>query len=407
MKPKGWYSGFVDLWSLPKNLVMVGFGKSYKSNMLNCLKQIASRHNTNSLAELLGETLDTLTPFCLRNFNISLKLLEKFSSLLVSKGYKEFTRSNITKHIKVIKCRKSSKEIVNPKLPFDFRNPAGAILISAIYHDGGVMINTKQPYYTNYVSFKRKTVKNSFLRVFGKIKSRGINFTNRKQITFPRIVGIILVYGIGLPYGQKAIQNVRIPEFIFESSNRLKQIYLKQAFDDEGNVDIGSKQIGFKQASKTFLLDTINLIKSLQIETKGPYLDLEYRTVKYGLLNSKRMMWKLVICGKENLERFSKLINFSIKYKRKELYYLIDSYKQQQFNNWQEEIMKIIKEIEMEKGSFTRKDLDSITKRSTSRNTFYLRELLQKSLIKKLEDKKFTRKGPTFVKYTTSKISYS
>ena len=367
--------------------------EEYKKNFLAALKNLSHRKNWSSLAELIEEKLDALTPFVIRNTKISLHLLAKLSDLLVNNGFDQFTKNEIEKHIVRIGAQKNSKEITNPKIPFNFANGDGMIFISAIMHDGGIMGSTSQPFYVNFDISMRKYVNDAAQNVFGKINSKAIDIKNT-QITFPKIIGILLIHGIGLEKGDKTIRDIEIPEFVKAANANLKCKYLQQAFDDEGCVGVKRKTISFKSAAlynkQSALIQIVQkMLEDIEISSKIK------KDCDYISKGKKKTCWVLHIHGKNNLEVFSNNINFKITKKRQKLYTILTSYKQEHNKLWKQVLLTGLKKIQEEKRDFNYKDIKNLMNKSYNRTSDYIDWLVSQGIIIKIKDR--THDGPCFV----------
>lgn len=101
--------------------------------------------------------------------------------------------------------------------------------------------------------------------------------------------------------------NKKIPKFILKRDNKIKARFVRGFFDSEGSMDViyNRRQIVLTQKNKEILLQIKSLLHNLGIQSKY----FEKRTGGD----------KLVISLLENLEKYYKLIGFSIKYKQEKL----------------------------------------------------------------------------------------
>ena len=147
---------------------------------------------------------------------------------------------------------------------------------------------------------------------------------------------IVMYYGLGLPKGQRDIQDINIPEFIFKSNDEIKSIFLRQALDDEGYVYVRGKIVGFSINEKVSKLDST-----------------------------------------------------------------LNSYKQEQFEDWREIVVAIVNNLSLQGGFFTSKDLIRKTNRSREQVRYYIKMFLKEGRIEVVEKSKSTGNGMTFVKYVS------
>src|SRR3989338_7346824 len=399
-KPNVFYTGTVSIWNLPRKLVYVGLLPEYKTELLTTIKTLSTRKNWKSLAEMLNEKLDALTPFVLRDAKVSLNLLEKFSDLLVKNGFHKFDKKEIEKYIIRIGAQKNSKEIIRPNTPFNFVNRSGMIFISAIMHDGGITKSGQQPFYVNTKISLKECVKEAAQNIFGSMDTASINIEN-KQIVFPKIVGIILIYGIGLESGDKTIKDTLIPEFIKKTNINLKSVYVQQAFDDEGSVSVKNKTISFKSAvlyeKRPMLTEIVqSMLNDMKIKAKIS------RDYDYISKSRRKTCWVLHIHGEDNLEKFFTHVSFKIKEKEEKLRIILDSYKQHHDCLWQQTIIKKLRGMQ-NKDKFTRKDIQSLISKSERRTSNYITWLLERGIIVKIESRKNIGRGFAPCVYRISK----
>jgi transcriptional regulator with XRE-family HTH domain len=107
-------------------------------------------------------------------------------------------------------------------------------------------------------------------------------------------------------------KNWRIPKTIFSSNNEIKRYYLRGIFDSQGSVNFvekSTKNVNLRSYNKRGLRQIKKLL--IQLGIKSSILDKGRR---------------LYLFGRNNIEKFQNLINFSIKRKRLVLESLINSY---------------------------------------------------------------------------------
>ena len=402
-------TGIVHLWDLPGDLVYVDIKTEWRNKLLNALRDLTQRKSWDGISKLINVKPSNITAFISRDGKVRLKLLKKMVTFLTKKGYQEFSLNNLETKIIRLGAKKNSKEIINPKLPFNFKTTNGGRFISAILHDGGINKGL-QPFYMNYNGDMKKLVKKSVIKIFGNVQGK---IDGKKQLTFPTVIGVILVHCLGLPYGRKVMFNPGIPKFIF-SNKRTKTAFVKQAFDDDGTVSIDNRSISLKlyrdvthfskelrekiKKSKSsnfvtrLLLDNKKILESLDITVKGPHFTYEYLVVKD---NKKfyRYGWSIIISSFSEIKKFLENVNFEHLEKRKKLLKLLNNYKQMQYKNPLETALKFTIAINNEKGFFTSSDLMKETKRSISRVYYYLHNLERLGLIKKIKPLEMTCSG--------------
>lgn len=331
----------------------------------------------------------------------------------ILKPFKRLNKINtIEKNISRLGLRRGHSEIFDPKLPFNFKTEEGVRFISAILHDGGISKRIG----VHYRNYNRKAVleiAKCAMRVFGSFKA-----TATQELTgvyFPKIIGLILIE-IGFKPGEKVHTDPFIPQFILNSNNRLKGIFLRQAFDDDGSVgrrlitmslhlDVTNKN---KDTVPRLLLDNIKLIKNLGIMCHGPICTRRYVINEKGK-NYDRVRWTLHITGKQNLIKFQKLVGFGLDYKKERLEREIKSYKMENpplHNSVFYPALQMLPELEKSLGYFT----ISILSKRINRNYHDTKQLIwrmeKKELIKRIENVRgryaakftLTDKGVSFIK---------
>ena len=131
-------TGIVHLWDLPDDLVYVDIEDEYRKKLLNILRDLTQRKSWNGISKLINVKPDNIIAFVSRGGKLRLGLLKKMLTFLTGKGFHKFSLNNLETKITRLAAKKNSKEIVNPKLPFNFKTTNGGRFISAILHDGGI-----------------------------------------------------------------------------------------------------------------------------------------------------------------------------------------------------------------------------------------------------------------------------
>ncbi|MFH1473553.1 MAG: LAGLIDADG family homing endonuclease [Candidatus Aenigmatarchaeota archaeon] len=381
-------NGIVDFWSLPHDKIYLNLENELKEKIFNSSKEYAG--SWSKLGKCLGLSLNKYGSCKIiesaRCKKFSLFLLDKIIDYLNSNGEK-IDKKNIEKKITVLSSKrggsnKLANSIFNPKIPFNFNTVDGATVLSSIFYDGGINSNLL-PHYSNPDNVElRKSVFDSFTNVFGTFKSKKSNPLENPQLYFPKIVGVILVYGLGLSYGRKVVNNPSIPEFLFESSEEIKSSFLRQAFDDEGSVHKTKRNISFKLASSSerpakLLTGVKCLLESLNIESNGPHYVDTYNT-KNGITASR---WRISVTHQDNLKKFYEKIGFHSSYKKNRLKNIIHTLKYPHYSvkNRNKIIIKSCSELQKRYGFITSRELAIQIDRS---------RVLAKKVIRKLVDRK-------------------
>ncbi|MDP7179806.1 MAG: LAGLIDADG family homing endonuclease [Candidatus Woesearchaeota archaeon] len=320
-KPKGNITGITDLWDLPYNLVYIQLNDDFKSKFKEILLK---KGKTKKYISLYARV-----PFheVMNFFNgqsKSLAFFEKMINFLYVHDYFKISHETIMDNIMKIGTKTNGKFIYSPKFPINFNCPEGAVLISAILHDGGLIKEPLlYPFYRNYNKRLRLNLIEKSISLIGNMK---INLEDTHP-NFPKILGIILKYGIGICDGPKTISNQKIPEFIIDSDDIVKGEFLRQAFDDDGSVYIrkdsnGGRVIDLtntidvkKDKTSNLLLDNKKLLNSLGIKVKGPIFKREYKTKK----GETKHTYKIFITYKKDFKIFKEKIGFISEEKQKKL----------------------------------------------------------------------------------------
>ncbi len=327
-KPEGWYSAVVHVWDLPEGRVYIDLKEDFKREFLIIAKGNLSWRELAKRCKISYKKLKHFKEGHKTSLGVVYRILEYLKERNI-----HYSKREIERNINRIGGKKS--EIKEPVLPFNLNTTDGAKIIAAIIHDGGIWNKSLVPYYTNSVESKHETVKESLNRVFGR---GSVGKTNMKdQVTYiSNMVGMILVYGIGLCPGNKVLNNPKIPEFLFNSKKEVMASYLRQAFDDDGSVVNGKIKnhklltISINTASKRSyrapknstvpdtLRDIRELLKKIGINPQKPGFSKE--RIKF--FNKKKYYsqeWKLIITGFYNIIEFQKSIGFELRYKQKAL----------------------------------------------------------------------------------------
>lgn len=116
-----------------------------------------------------------------------------------------------------------------------------------------------------------------------------------------------------LSFGNFKTSSWRIPQAIFESQPKVKAAFIKGFFDSEGYVSKKDRRVVGVSTNFDGLSEVSQLLKSLDIESR----------IK---TDSIKSCYYLSITGRKCIERFLKLVDFSIKRKSLLLEKLVNSY---------------------------------------------------------------------------------
>lgn len=336
-------TGIVPLWDLPENTVYLDLKEDYKKELLETAKNLAG-NKWNDLARKIeipipkdkGSTL-------IRNFRrgklASLIFIKKLSKFLIENNENRFSLKNIQKNISHLSVKSSNNRILNPKFPINFNSKEGAIIISCIYHDGGINVRDLEPFYANTSKKLRKRFLKSINSLIGKMNVISKKKYNSHEVCCPKILGIILTT-IGLIPGKKSINNPSFPKFVFNYSKELKYEFLSQSIADDGWIYCPKEKYGYinlnftidltkhdekfrnkvkKEKLANYLPGNIignkNLFESLGHKVQGPYFKTEWHYKN----NRYTQEWQINIRDLKSLKILSKNLNIPLKYKQKKL----------------------------------------------------------------------------------------
>lgn len=336
--------GIVHLWDLPEKEIYLDFENSYKGGLLNTARILAGG-KWNDLPRKIGIPLLHHGDSAIRSFRrgklASLFLIKKVSKFLVDKKEIKFSLDEIEKNVLCIACKNSKQKIFYPRFPINFNTREGAIIISAMFHDGGITTRDFAPFYSNINKGMIKRVSDAIEKLIGNVP---FNIRKGKEIDFPKPLGLIFV-SLGLVPGKRQINNPEFPQFIFNYSNDLICEFLSQAIADDGyiycpkknfgyiafnfTIDLTKLSIGLRQNVKNnklvdylpnVLLCDKNLFERLGVSVGGPYFGNE-RYYCYGDGKEKRYTqeWRMNIRDYRSLNFLRKHFNIPLKYKQDKL----------------------------------------------------------------------------------------
>ena len=211
----------------------------------------------------------------------------------------------------------------------NFNEKEGAQIISAFLFDGGI-VHDLRPFYTNNNEFLISRVIKNVSTVVGHTEFNKRTDDENIRVEFPKILGHILVDGLGMIPGSKVIRNTPIPSFILHSKLSIIRVFLQQAFDDEGSVHLGRSgrsvqlsQHNSKTEPPVRLLQLKELVEKFNIPVNGPHGPVKAHKTKKGYISYG---WVIQISNLSDIYNFAKKINFGLPNKRNKLRELLDSY---------------------------------------------------------------------------------
>jgi len=317
----------------------------------------------------------------------------------------------IEKNILLIVSGKSNGVgIKNPTLPFEIDNEYGGILLGAIMGDGSRTKLGGLTYNNQNEQLVRNVVK-SAQKIFGDVHYRlSPKKDGTLQLDLPKIVGDA-VSRLGIERSYKTVSDcyVNLSEF----SDSFKTGFVRQFFDDEGNIRKKDRRVQIKQTRdltesskesvreniKKFapkvLLKIYDELENLGIRSK---LSLECMRFDKGKIKGD---FSLNIYGKEYLEKFERLINFTIGYKRNLLREAIESYKfpSAPRNERIGFAVRHAESVQNKHGFITKHLLARESERSLKTATYFLVDLKKKGLVRVVEKSRKEDGAPLPQKY--------
>jgi predicted transcriptional regulator len=237
--------GIVHLWDLPEDRVYLKLRPSVERKLLVLLLQICKSKKEIARRTRVSKSIIEKM-FSRVTYSISLKTLRRLS-LFLSKYDKRFELEELERKILYIRTKGStSGKVFFPKFPINFNCKEGGKIIGALFGDGGLRKDLR-PLYTNTKVERIREIVRSMQKVIGKfkvskfikvcspIKSGSVSITY--SCDFPKIIGIILHYGLGMENGDKVVNDTPLPSFCFKTSEEFKKGLLSVFFGDEAHVN--------------------------------------------------------------------------------------------------------------------------------------------------------------------------
>jgi len=377
------------------NMVKVNLIKLRDNNYVR-LSKTATEHISN-LVRKTGLVLDKDSKEniyrMIKGKKISVRFLKKLKRILDLP--QRYIQDNI---LLITSVKNTDVGIRNPIMPFNFNTIDGIRFIASIFGDGE--LNSQiQVRYNNQSLELVNIVSKSAKNIFGDIDKK-VYYRKDKtyQLHLPKIVGLI-VKCLGIRHGGKVATDNSIPSFIFQTNNKLKAVFIRQFFNDEGNVRLKDRRLQVKQT----VINKTNSKKKMKSDPKSycPIIlcDLKvllaelgiYSYISLGAIRNNKSDWELSIYGKENLERFQEYIGFDLDYKNLLLEKCLMSYKYPSAprNRRIPFALEKCKKTQDRYGYITKHNLATESKRSLKTATYYIVDLNKKGLIKMIERGKY------------------
>jgi len=323
----------------------------------------------------------------------------------------EFLEKNVTK---IVSGKNGSLGIENPKLPFLLDNKYGGTLLGGVMGDGSLG-KSGHFIYGNKSKILINNILNAAKNIFGDVDygiyTRDYEQYDFIQINLPIVIGDV-AYLLGVKRSYKILSDCYIE--LSEFSDEFNIHFIKQFFDDEGNVRRKDRRLQVKQVRKLnefskekirenpysfapkILLQIKNSLNRFGIQST---ISLEYIRHHGGMIKGD---FALNIYGKENLENFEKIINFNLVYKRNLLREVIKSYKfpSAPRNGRLQFAISKARTVENNHGHITKHLLAKECKRSLKTATYFLVDMKKKGLVKVVEEPRTELGHPLPKKYS-------
>ncbi len=388
------------LFALPINSTYLLFSKEYLDYLFNLI-------NDNEGIIKLADTMGFHRTYFYRlkwDKRTSLKFV--FSLYNALKLNLEHLENNV---IQIVSGSNNSIGINNPRLPFDFNNEYGGTFLAAIMGDGS-RTSLGGLIYNNQSSVLIENLIISANTLFGDVHYR-LNDKKDKtiQLDFPKIVGdIVALFGITKSYKIKSDCFVDLSNF----SKKMKIAFIRQFYDDEGNVRLSDRRLQVKQTRVVSKKSKVEIRKNIEKYTPRVLKELKRAlngfdinsTLALETLRENKGDFSLNIYGKENLEQFRNLIGFKLEYKNNLLIDAINSYKfpSAPRNGRLDFALEKAKLVQEKYGYINKMLLAEESKRSLKTATYFLVDLKKNGLIT-IKDKPYDSGIPLAHEYTIAK----
>lgn len=340
-------TGIIHLWDLPEKITYLELNKEYKKKLLETARKL-TKGKWNNLARKINIPIPNDNGSTLiRNFRrgslTSLNLIKKLSKFLIENNKNKFSLDNIERNVSQLSVRKRNSRIINPKFPINFNSKEGAIIISCLYHDGGISVRDLEPFYANTSKKLRRRFLKSVNFLIGEMRVISKKKYDSHEVCCPKILGIILTT-IGLIPGKRSINNPELPKFVFRYKNELIYEFLSQAIADDGWVYCPKNKFGFigfnftidltkypddlkEKIKRDKILDYIpnvllcdkRLFERIGVKVEGPYFKKELKYYKEDILIRYTQEWQINIRDWWSIKLLSKKIKIPLNYKQNRL----------------------------------------------------------------------------------------
>ena len=202
------------------------------------------------------------------------------------------------------------------KLPFILNENVASLV--GLMPDGSLIKDLKRIFFSQKKDLTKIDLFNDLIVklfsekmiLFKKIDNRGCTqiYINSKTLAW------FFYYILKVP---KSDESIRIPSWIFDSSNNVKINYLKQAFDMEGTILKNLYEIRFVSKSRLFAKDVKRLLMTLSIDSHITFTPRPKQTSG---------QYRVSIYKKENFIKFKK-IGFRIPFLKQRFQNLSEKYR--------------------------------------------------------------------------------
>ncbi len=235
--------------------------------------------------------------------------------------YKSINENNLREYFKIeqkeeyfqLKVSNMTKPIFI-KLPFILNEDVSSLM--GLMPDGSLIKDLMRTFFHQKKDPRKIELFNDLIiKLFSNkiILFRKENSKGKQIYVNSKTLAWFLYYILKLP---KSDEQMRVPNWIFDSPKKVKIEYLKQAFDMEGTILKKLTEIRFVSGDEFFAKDIYNLLKSIDINSHLTYAPR---------LKQPNGQYRVSIYRKENFEKF-KEIGFRIPFLENRFNQLLKKY---------------------------------------------------------------------------------
>ena len=218
-------------------------------------------------------------------------------------GYKLVNEEDLIKYFKIKKEGKlfnlNLSNLTKPifvKLPFALKENVASLI--GLMPDGSLIKDLMRVFFHQKKDPRKIELFNDLiLELFSEniILFRKENFKGKQIYVNSKTLAWFLYYILKLP---KSDEQMRIPEWIFNSPKSVKIAYLQQAFDMEGTILKKLTEIRFVSGDELFAEDIKNLLSILEIKSSLTFAPRK---------KQPNGQYRVHIYGKENFKKFKEI----------------------------------------------------------------------------------------------------